>query len=63
MEHIGNDAYNNYFIVACVFIATGTCLPGHCLAMIRGIHIQTHRGSRLRTEELLEVVFSLQSDP
>jgi hypothetical protein len=31
--------------------------------MMRGIHIQTHRESRLTTEELLEAVLSLQSDP
>jgi hypothetical protein len=29
----------------------------------RGIHTQTHGESRLITEELLEAVFSLRSDP
>jgi hypothetical protein len=31
-----NDAFNNYSIVACVFVAVVTLLPSRCLAMIRG---------------------------
>jgi hypothetical protein len=30
-----NYASNNYSIVACVFVAAGTCLPSHCLATMR----------------------------
>jgi hypothetical protein len=55
-----NDAFNNSSIVACVFVAVGTCLPSCCLAVIRGIYIQTHKESRLIAEELFEAVFSLQ---
>jgi hypothetical protein len=38
-----NDTPNNASIVACVFLAAVTCLPGRFPAMIEGIHIQTHR--------------------
>jgi hypothetical protein len=29
MDNIENNAYNNYPIIACVFIATGMCLLSH----------------------------------
>jgi hypothetical protein len=38
-----NDAFNNYSIVMCVFVAGGTCLSSLCVAKMGGIHIQTHR--------------------
>jgi hypothetical protein len=36
MEPTENDTYNNYSIVACVFIAAVTLLQSHCLATIGG---------------------------
>jgi hypothetical protein len=60
---IENDASNNSADVACVFIAMGMCSPSHCLTTVRGIYVQTHKESRLTTEELLEAAFSLWSDP
>jgi hypothetical protein len=34
-DRIENDASNN-FIVACIFVTAGTCLPSRCLATIGG---------------------------
>jgi hypothetical protein len=42
-DRIENDASNNYFIVACVFVAAVAFLPSRCLATIGGMYIETHR--------------------
>jgi hypothetical protein len=36
MDHIENYESNNSSIVACVFVATVTLLPSHCLATVGG---------------------------
>jgi hypothetical protein len=36
-DHIENDASNNSFIVACVFLTAVTFLTSSCLAMIQGV--------------------------
>jgi hypothetical protein len=38
-----NDSSKNFFMVTCVFVSTGTCLPSRCLTMIRGMRWQTAR--------------------
>jgi hypothetical protein len=40
---IHNDASNNSSVFARVFVTVRTCFPGHCLATVREIHIQTRR--------------------
>jgi hypothetical protein len=46
-DRIENNVSNNSSIIACVFIATGMCLPSHCLATKllpsndRGTHTDT----------------------
>jgi hypothetical protein len=46
MHCIENDMSNNSSIVACVFVAIGTCLLSHCLTMIWGnTHTDTEQGS------------------
>jgi hypothetical protein len=45
MHHIENDASNNSSIVACVFVAAGTCLPSRCLeTMGEDTHTDTEQG-------------------
>jgi hypothetical protein len=51
---------SNNSIVACGFVAIGTRFLSNYLAKIGGI--QTHKESRLTTEEVLEAMFYLQSD-
>jgi hypothetical protein len=41
MDRIEHTASKSSSIVACVFVATGTCLPGRCLATLR-LGTQTH---------------------
>jgi hypothetical protein len=36
MDHIENDASNNSYIVACLFVAAEKFLPSRCLTMIGG---------------------------
>jgi hypothetical protein len=62
MDCIENDASNNS-CVAYIFVGMGTCILSHCLAIIGRIHVQTNREGRLTTEELLQVVSSLWSNP
>jgi hypothetical protein len=61
-DHTENDASDNSSIVACVFIATGTCLPSRCLVTMKG-YTYRHRHTGLTTDEILEMLFSLRSDP
>jgi hypothetical protein len=57
MDHTENDGSNKSSITDCVFVAAETCLPSRCLATKERVHVQTHRESRLKTEEMLEAFF------
>jgi hypothetical protein len=35
-DRIENETFNNYSIVACVFVVALTFLPSRCLATVRG---------------------------
>jgi hypothetical protein len=63
-DHTKNTASNNSYIAACVFVATGTCLPRRCLARpsllapllrLRGDH--RHRHSKVITQAFFSGYF------
>jgi hypothetical protein len=42
MDRTGNTASNSSYIVSCVFVAAGTCLPSRCLATLEGGHTNSN---------------------